>query len=130
MPNHKGSEGSVYIASDLIAEVRDWSMSQSADTIEDTIMGETARTFKPGLTGWEGSISCWWDETDTNGQQALTVGAEVVINLYPEGNTSGDTYFTGSAIVTSIERSAALDGMVEVSFSYQGNGALSESTVV
>ena len=129
MSNHKGSEGAVYIGANAVAEVKEWSISESGDTIEDTILGETARSFKPGNTEWEGSMGCFWDETDTNGQGALTIGAEVTLNLYPEGNASSDVYYTGSAIITGIERSAAFDGMVEASYSFKGNGALTESTV-
>jgi len=129
MANHKGSEGNVKVGSDAIAELKSWSLEETGDTIEDSTMGDTARTFQSGLTSWSGSCEAFWDETDTSGQGALTNGAEVTLNMYPEGSTSGDTYYTGSAIVTGITRQAALDGMVEVSFTFQGNGALTETTV-
>lgn len=128
MANHTGSEGTVKIGTNTVAEIRSWSIEESADTIEDTAMGDTARTFRTGLTAWSGSLDCWWDETDTTGQGALTVGAQVTLNVYPEGATVGDTYYTGTAIVTGISRQAAFDGMVEASFSFQGTGALTEST--
>jgi hypothetical protein len=129
MANHAGSEGTVKIGSNVVAEVKSFSIEESADTIEDTTLGDTARTFKSGLTGWSGSVECFWDETDTNGQGALTIGAEVTLNVYPEGAVSTDKYFTGSGIVTGISRQASLDGMVEASFSFQGNGALTLGTV-
>ena len=44
MANHKGSEGVVKIGSDTIAEVKDWSFDETADTTEDTVMGDAART--------------------------------------------------------------------------------------
>ena len=129
MANHQGSEGVVSVGANAIAEVRSWQLSESADTVEDTTMGDSAKSFKAGLTEWEGSIECYWDETDTNGQEALTSGAEVTLNLYPEGSASSATYFTGSAIVTGISRQGAHDGMVEASFNYKGNGSLTQSTV-
>ena len=92
-------------------------------------MGDTARTYKPSLTTYTGSLEVLWDETDTSGQGALTIGAEVTLNLYPEGDTSGDTYYTGSAIVTGRSITGSYDGLVEMSISVQGNGALSETTV-
>jgi len=130
MANHKGSEGSVYVGANAIAELKEWSLSQSANTMDESELSDTGATKKPGQQSWSGSGGCFWDETDTTGQGALTVAAEVTLNLYPEGNTSGDTYKTGSAIVTSIEESGAIDGMVEASFSFEGNGALTETTVV
>jgi hypothetical protein len=124
MANHTGSEGVVKVGANTVAEVRDWSLSETADTIEDTSMGDSARTRKPGLTSASGSISVFWDETDTTGQGAMTVGAEVTLNLYPEGATSGDTYASLSAIITSADVSASFDGMVEASFNFEANGAV------
>lgn len=129
MATHKGSEGVVKVGANTVAEVRSWTIAESADTLEDTSMGDTARTYKSSLTTFTGSLDVFWDETDTTGQGALTIGAEVTFNVYPEGDTSGDTYYTGTAIVTEVSRTAAFDGLVEASISLQGTGALSESTV-
>jgi predicted secreted protein len=129
MSTHKGSEGAVYVGANAIAEIRSYSLEETADTIEDTSMGDSARTYKASLTSFSGSIDVYWDETDTNGQGALDVGSEVTLNFYPEGNTAGDTYYTGTCIVTGVSRSASFDGMVEASVSVQGTGALSETTV-
>lgn len=129
MATHTGSEGTVKVGSNAIAEIRSFSIEESADTLEDTTMGDTARTYKSSLTNYTGSVDVLWDETDSSGQGALTIGAEVTLNLYPEGDTSGDTYYTGSAIVTGRTINSSYDGLVEMSISVQGNGALSETTV-
>jgi predicted secreted protein len=129
MAVHKGSEGTLKIGSNAVAEIRSYSIEETGDTLEDTTMGDTARTYLPSLTSWSGSVDVYWDETDTTGQGALTVGAIVTLNLYPEGDVTGDTYYTGSAIVTSVSRSASFDGMVEASISFQGTGALTSTTV-
>lgn len=129
MAVHKGSEGTVEVGSNAIAEIRSYSLEESADTLEITTMGDTARTYLPSLTTFSGSVDVYWDETDTTGQGALTIGAEVTLNVYPEGDTAGDVYYTGSAIVTGVTRSASFDGMVEASISVQGTGALTSETV-
>ena len=129
MATHTGSEGTVKVGSNAIAEIRSFSIEETADTLEDTTMGDTARTYKSSLTSFSGSIDVFWDETDTTGQGALTIGAEITLNLYPEGDTSGDTYLTGTAIVTSRSVSSSFDGLVEMSISVQGTGALSTTTV-
>lgn len=128
MATHKGSEGTVKVGANAIAEIRSFSISETGDTIEDTTMGDAARTYKPSLTSWSGSIEVYWDETDTTGQVALTVGAEVTLNVYPEGSTTGDSYLTGSAIVTGRTINSSFDGMVEASITVQGNGALTADT--
>lgn len=129
MANHKGSEGTIKVGANAVAEIKSYSITETADTIEDTVMGDAARTYKPSLTSFSGSLDVLWDETDTTGQGALTVGSEVTLNVYPEGSTTGDTYFTGSAIVTSVAVSGSFDGLVTASISVQGNGALSTTTV-
>lgn len=129
MAVHKGSEGTVKVGSNAIAEIRSYSIEETGDTIETSTMGDTARTYVPSLTSWSGSVDVYWDETDTTGQGALTTGAEVTLNVYPEGDTTGDTYYSGSAIVTGVSRTASFDGLVEASISLQGTGALTSTTV-
>jgi len=129
MATHKGSEGTVKSGANAIAEIRSYTITETADVLEDTTMGDSSRTYLASLKTFTGSIDCFWDETDTNGQLALDPGSSVTINIYPEGSTSGDTYYTGTVLVTEKTVTASFDGMVEASFSFQGTGALSETTV-
>ena len=129
MAVHKGSEGTVKVGVNGILEIRSYSIEESADTLETSTMGDTARTYVPSLTTFTGSVDVYWDETDTNGQGALSIGNEVTLNVYPEGDASTDTYYTGSAIVTGVTRTASFDGLVEASITLQGTGALTESIV-
>lgn len=128
MATHAGSEGVVFSGSNQILEVRSYTISETGETLEDTSMGDAARTYIPSLKTFTGSLDVFWDETDT-GQGDLDIGSTITLNLYPEGNTSGDTYYTGSAIVTEKSITASFDGLVEMSVSVQGTGALSETTV-
>ena len=129
MATHKGSEGLVKVGSATVAEVKSYSLEESADTIETTKMGDAARTYLPSLTSFSGSIDCFWDETDTSGQVALAVGASVTLVFYPEGEASGDTYYSGTALVTGKTITGSFDGMVEASISVQGTGAITTTTV-
>lgn len=129
MANHVGNEGVVKIGTSTVAEVRSFSITTSADTVEDTVMGDTWKSHVVTQKSWTAEVTCFWDETDTTGQGAMTAGASVTLNLYPEGATSADTYFSGTAIVTSVGTSQTHNGMVEATFSLQGTGALSSSTV-
>lgn len=129
MATHIGRDGVIKVGANTVAELRSFSIEETGDTVEDTVMTDTARTFTPTLTSFTGSADVYWDETDTLGQAALTVGAAVSIGFYPEGDTVGDTYYTGSCIVTGVSRSSSFDGMVEASITLQGSGALTASTV-
>jgi hypothetical protein len=59
----------------------------------------------------------------------LDAGSSVTLEVYPEGATAGDTYYTGTAIVTGRTVTASFDGMVEMSVTVQGSGGLTETTV-
>ena len=130
MTTHSGDEGLIKSGSNALAELRSFSITESADTREDTAMGETARTYKAGKTNWTASVEAWWDETDTNGQETFIIGAEVTFGGYPEGDASGDTYLSGTALITERTINSDQEGIVEASFSLQGSGALNRSTVV
>ena len=125
MATHTGSEGTVRVGANAIAEIRSYSLEETADTAEDSTMGDPYRTFKTTLKAWTGSVDVFWDETDTNGQTALVVGATVTANFFPEGTTSPDVYYSGSAIVTGKTVTGSFDGMVESTITLQGTGALS-----
>jgi len=128
MATHTGSEGKISIGSDTLGELRSFSLESTAETIEDTSMGDSARTYKVGLTAFTGTASVFFDETDT-AQGTVDAGTEITLNVYPEGDTAGDTYYTGSAIVTGRTINSSFDGMVEMELSFQGSGALTETTV-
>ncbi len=127
MAIHKGSEGTVHVGTDAVAEIRSYSVEETADTLETTSMGDAARTHLASLTSFSGSLDVYWDEVDT-AQIALTVGTSVTIKFYPEGTASSAKYYSGTAIVTGVSRSASFDGLVEASISVQGTGVLTLAT--
>jgi len=128
MATHTGSEGTIKIGSDTLGEIRSYTLESTGEVIEDTSMGDSARSYKAGLTTFTGSLEVFFDEGDT-AQGNLDAGSSVTLEVYPEGATSGDTYYNGTAIVTGRTITASFDGMVEMSISVQGSGGLTESTV-
>lgn len=135
MAVHLGKEGVVKVGATpvTVAEVREWQIETTSETADTTTINTAQgnggwRTHAATLNAWEGSISCFWDETDTSGQQTIDAGSSIALKLYPEGSATGATYFSGTAIVTNVSRKAQLDGVIEASFSFKGTGALSEAT--
>lgn len=129
MATHTGSEGTVHFGANAIAEIRSFTIDQTGDTVEDTTMGDTDRTYIKTLKTFSGSVDVFWDETDTNGQLSMEVHDTGTINVYPEGNSSGDNYYTGNIIVTGFNITSSFDGMVEASISFQGTGALTRGDI-
>ena len=127
MAIHKGSEGTVHVGTDAIAEIKSYSVEETSDTIEVTTMGDGFRDYLPSLTSFSGSIDVFWDESDT-AQQALQPSTEITLKFYVEGADTGDKYYTGTAIVTGLSVSSSFDGMVEASISVQGKSALTLET--
>lgn len=129
MTTHTGKNGLVKIGSNAVAEVKSFTVEETGDTAETTAMGDEWRSYKSTLKSWSGSLEAQWDDADTTGQGALSIGAEVALKLYPDDDATGDVEFSGNAIVTGISRSITFDGITSVSFTFQGNGALAQSVL-
>ena len=132
MATHWGNEGQVKLGSNAVAEIIEFEFTETVEPIEDTAMGDIYRTHiaSSGIKSWSGTVTCHWDETDTNGQEAMTVGASVTLNLYPEGSTTGDKYWSGTATITEMGVAVKHDGeTTKRTFSFMGNGALTLGTV-
>ena len=129
MANHTGVSGVVKVGTNVVAELRSFTIDTTAELIEDTTLTDTSRTYQFGKKGATVSAECWWDETDTNGQIAIIEGSQVALNLYPEGADSGDYYFSGTWLIGSNSVSIPTDGIIEASFNATLTGALTRGTV-
>ena len=128
MATHLGKEGTVQVGSNAIAEIRGFSIDETIDTVEDTSMGDSSKTYLASIKDFSGSVDVLYDETDTNGQTALSVGSSVTLNFAPEGTASGDVKLTGTAIVTGKSVTSSFDGLVESTITVQGTGGLTTGT--
>lgn len=129
MATHLGREGIIKVAiSRVVGELRNYSLSHSSDVVEDSTLNDAYRTKKATLQTWSMSADVYWDEAD-EGQIRLTPGANVFIDLYPEGVASSAIYYGGLGVVTKYDISGTFDGMVEGSITVEGNGVLPTLTV-
>lgn len=128
MATHLGKEGTVQVGSNAIAEIRGFSIDETIDTVEDTSMGDSSKSYLASIKDFSGSVDVLYDETDTNGQTALSIGSSVTLNFAPEGTDSGDVKLTGTAIVTGKSITSTFDGLVESTITVQGTGGLTTTT--
>jgi len=112
----------------VVGEVRSFTFDGSADTIEDSVMGDVSRSYKAGLKTNTVSIECYWDEADAQ-QLVIDERASLDFEVYPTGTGSGETFYSGTGIVTSRSITGSFDGMVEASFSIQCSGDVTEAQV-
>jgi len=130
MANITGNDGDVTISAAVVAEVLSFSLTEGVNVIDDTVIGDAADTHLVGTTNWSGSLSCFWDDSDATGQEAMTIGASVEVHLRPEGAGTGNIDFNGTASITSIERAVANNAIVTANFSFQGTGALTRTVLI
>lgn len=124
-----GQDGIVKVAGQVIAEVKSFSVEQEADTIDTTVMGDQYKSFRAGKTSWNGSIECYWDETDTKGQLTFEIGTNIELELYPDGDAIDKYKYSGTAYITGISRQTSQDGVAEITFNYQGSMALTRTVI-
>ena len=125
---HHGKEGAIKSGSTLMGAVTGFTIDTTADVVEDSSLGNSAKTYMAGRTAFSGSIEMHYDEGDT-AQETLDVGSSITFTLLPEGNDSGDQSFAGSGIVSSMSVGVTLDGISTRSVAFQGTGALTIGTV-
>jgi len=113
-----------------IANVRNFSIELTSDTIETSTMGVDVRTYVKGMSAWSGSADIFFDPVASTGTLAVhsilnpTSGTVGQSTLTFEGilNTTAGV-FSGEIIVTGFTVNSTMDGMVEASISFQGSGA-------
>jgi predicted secreted protein len=127
MATKLGREGLIKLSSTTIGELRNYALTHTSDTVEDSVIGDTYRTRLASMKSFSVSGDLYWDEADA-GQLLITIGSQVTLNLYPEGGSTGDVYYSGAAIVTQFNVSASFDGIIEGSIAFEGNGPLSTLT--
>jgi hypothetical protein len=129
MATFLGKDGIIKVGANAVLEVVDFSVTESADTHDDTSKGDDWRTFKAGHKSWSGSLSCRYDPTDSTGQEALAIGATAALTLQPVDGTAGSPELTGNAIITEVGEEYPLEGLSARNISFQGSGALTRGTI-
>lgn len=111
-----GKGGSITFTN-LTAGVKTWSLSYDADVAEVTDFADAGvKAYIAGGSGWTATCTANWDSANT-----AAPGDSATLTLTV---TAGSTY-SGTAILTSQVVSVNHDGVAEVTYNFQGTGALS-----
>lgn len=119
-------DGASGTATTALGSLRSWSIDSTANiqTVDTASMGNFS-TWNEAYTlsrSWSASFAGLWDQADAVVDE-IQVGMNVAIKLYPD-NALQTVFYSGSGVITSVTANASYDGMVELSFSIQGSGAL------
>ncbi len=128
-----GRSGSVkFNSTNLVGDLREWTLAIDADMLEISSFGSSGwRNFQKMMTGAGGSANGYWNaQTSTSmgdiQDQILNLSTTQTLSLLV-GGTNG---YTGSAWITSLSPSAAVDGVVEFNFDFQFEGSVAYSTTL
>jgi hypothetical protein len=116
MAVQKGNSGVVKIGSATVAQVTSFSVTEEADMLETTAIGDVARNYTPGLRQISGTVECNMDLADA-GQELMEVGDTVSLVLGFDTSAAGN--ITGDVIITAANVEMAPDGLATVTFDYQ-----------
>lgn len=130
-----GNNVTVTFNSNSIGELTRWSIdSVEQELIEDTVKGDTTKTYKGGYVNWNGSAAARLDYGDTKQAELIDMlasgspdGTIATLMFVVEDVTLGDLkHLYGSAYLTSFSiTSPEGSSIVEVTFAFTGVGDLS-----
>lgn len=134
MPFYTGRTGKLKLSSNEVAKVRDWSLDVSVDLLETTALGDTAKTYVPGMFSATGSANLAYYTGASTGVVSLmekiaktgAISESDEVQLTFEVGT--DQYFVANAYINSASISSSTDELTTASFQFTVDGPL--TTVV
>jgi len=117
MAHLAGKSGYVDTGS-AVAGLKSWTLDYTTDALETTDFADAGvKSYITGGSGWTATAEGYKEGAPQ------TQGASVTLKLYE----SATCYWSGTALVTQTSAGAAHDGVVTVSYSFQGTGALTHT---
>ena len=118
-----GKNARIYMGKVRQGGMKDWSINYSIDTVETTTFDDAGiKQYLGTLVGWSGSFNGFGQPGWTG---SAVVGTQYLGSFFISAST-GSSY-TGSVLITGASPSVSVDGVAEVSYTFQGTGALTLS---
>jgi hypothetical protein len=127
-----GKAGTILYDGGAVATINSWSLDIDTNMHDITSFSTDAtawRSFVDGLSGYTGSIDGIFDSAST-GQKDLftnTITPTTAAIILEMDQTAGGK-FTGGCFLESLSVGVDIDSPVDVSWSFQGTGALTYTT--
>lgn len=127
MAVYHGKSGLVYVsttgtgtATSVIRQTA-WTLDLSTDLVETTAFGDTNKTYVQGLRNIQGTLSGFWDDTESKLFTGSTSADGVKVYLYPS-STALAKYAYGPAWLSVTMETGVADA-VQVNSSFSANGS-------
>ena len=139
---YSGRDGVMQLGGVTLAKVVNFAFQSSLETLETTTLGESVRSYSPGVLGYSGNASLLYYKDDagsintTNllnkliktGTDGVSSSDTVELTLrWVDGTDNNDIKFT--AYITSASMGASTGDIVRAEISFVGTGALSAATI-
>jgi hypothetical protein len=128
-----GSPG-VITLTDISTYCDEVSFPEELELVETTTFGSTSKTYLVGFADGKVSISGNWDRTIAGYLGDLKAAfrdgtlASATFEYGPEGASTGDTRYTGEAVLVSYEKMSAVKDQVKFTAEFQVTGPVTENT--
>jgi len=137
---YTGRDGRLLIGDNTLVKVTNWQLSAELETLETTTLGDSQRTYVPGLQSFSGSANLMYYVDDDNTNDASTLLRKVIktsavttadtVSLtlrLTDGGTNNDVTLT--AYITSANIGSSVGEVVTAQISFQGTGALTTASI-
>lgn len=121
---YHGKQLKIDIAGSALTSPREWSINLACGTVETTAAHAT-NTYRTRLGGVKSATATI--TAVASGSPILNLGSAVNVKLY-RTNTNSDGYFSGSAIITSVEHRVDVGEVELISYNLTFNGSVSYLT--
>jgi hypothetical protein len=135
-----GKDGRLLLDGIDQVKVTNWSLTGNLEMLETTSLGDSQRTYAPGVQDFSGSATLLYYNDGTGRNDAATAlrtvlrvsgvsdGDTVDMRLrLVEGNTNHDVQL--ATYITSVSFGASVGEVSSAQINFQGTGALSEVTL-
>lgn len=137
---YTGKDGRLLIDGTEQVKVTNWTLTGSLEMLESTSLGESQRTYTPGVQEFNGSATLLYykDAVGRNDAgtalrkiiktQGVSDANTVTIRLrLVDGDSNSDVFFT--AYITSVSFGASVGEIVSAQISFQATGPLQAVTI-
>lgn len=122
MARQNGTGGVVKIGANIVANINMWSTNDQVNKVTGRAFGETVETAQAGARTVTISVKGFYDPEDVDGQNILAVGNIVALELYTDGQATGDHFLEVSeALVESSAIEVQNDQYVSLDISLHAN---------
>lgn len=139
---YTGRDGQLLLGGSTVVKVTNWSLQADLETLETTTLGDSVRSYAPGIQSFSGSATVLYYKDDSGnistsgllnklvktGTDGVSSSDTVTLTLrLIDGNDLNDVTMT--AYITSATIGASVGEIISAQLSFQATGALTAASI-